>query len=154
MCTRTTLLATLLTVIFSIAATRVSIAQETPPPPRSLAIGAHVGLPTGLSLKLEAGGKSYDLLLAWNLQDFFFAHSHVFLVEKALPQRPRLHYYAGPGLVINGRDGQLRTGLSVNAGIYYLLEPFEFFGQITPRLEVVPSTRVGFNAGAGVRIFL
>lgn len=131
--------------------------QESSQPaasPQGLAVGGHVGLPTGLSLKLKTQQRSYDLLLAWNLRRFFLLHSHALLVENALPQQPQLHYYAGPGLAVNAEDGRLSTGLSSNVGIFYLLSPFEFFAQVTPRLEIVPSTRLGITTGAGIRVFL
>lgn len=127
--------------------------QESPSG-RELAIGAHFGLPTGLSMKLETQRHSYDLLIAWDLSDFFVAQSHVWLVESRFEQMPRFRYYAGPGLVIQAGEGDLRSGFSANAGIAFQISQFEFFAQVSPLLEIVPSTQGGINAGAGFRIFL
>ncbi len=123
-------------------------------PANQLAIGGHFGLPTGLSMKLETERHSYDLLMAWNLNDFFVAQSHVWLMEKQLPQQPRLAYFAGPGLVLQGDDGTLQMGFSATAGLTFQYAPFEFFLQVSPLLNIVPSTEGAVNAGVGFRIFL
>lgn len=135
---------------------QVSQAQsdQEPSPANELAVGGHFGLPTGLSMKLETDRHSYDLLLAWNLSDFFVAQSHVWLVHRPLPEQPNLQYFAGPGLVIQGREGTLRTGFSATAGLAFEVSPFEFFLQVSPMLNIVPSTEGDVNAGAGFRIFL
>lgn len=139
--------------VFSGNVTRAQSDQE-PSPAHELAIGGHFGLPTGLSMKLETDRHSYDLLLAWNLSDFFVAQSHVWLVEQSLAEQPNLQYFAGPGLVIQGREGALQTGFSATAGLAFEVSPFEFFFQVSPMLNIVPSTEGDVNAGAGFRIFL
>jgi hypothetical protein len=125
-----------------------------PSPANQLAIGGHFGQPTGLSMKLETTRHSYDLLLAWNLNNFFVAQSHLWLLERPFPQEPRLQYFAGPGLVIQATEGMLRTGFSAAAGLTFEYAPFEFFVQGAPLLNIVPSTQGDITAGAGFRIFL
>lgn len=111
--------------------------------------GVHLGWPVGLVLQWERPGRTYDLLLAWELDEFVLAHSHVRLYEQSFSGSPRARWYVGPGLVIGARRGTFRVGLSGEAGLGYRMPPVDFFLQLRPRLELSPTTRVGVTFGLG-----
>lgn len=114
-----------------------------------LGVGAHLGWPIGVGLQLHRPSRSYDLLVAWQLDEFVLVHSHARLYERPFPGDRRARYYLGPGLVIDARDGALRPGLSAQAGLNYWIGPADFFVQVTPWIELFPTTRVRVIVGLG-----
>jgi len=44
-------------------------------------------------------------------------------------------------------------GISVTAGLNIFAGQFEFYAQLTPRLDVIPSTSGRFGGGVGVRYY-
>lgn len=111
--------------------------------------GVHLGWPVGLVLQWQRPARTYDLLLAWELDEFVLAHSHVRLYERSFSGSPRGRWYLGPGLVIGARRGTFRVGLSGEAGLGYRMPPVDFFLQLRSRLEFLPTTRVGVTFGLG-----
>lgn len=120
--------------------------------PARYRIGVHLGLPTGVGAAIEVNGRSVDLLAAWGLDRYFFAHTHLRLAEGPFPPRPDLAYYLGPGLAFRVRDGLLRVGPSVHAGLTYPADPLVFFLQAAPHLEIVPEIRPGATLGVGTYV--
>lgn len=133
---------------------RTSHAQA---PPGRLGIGGQLGDPSGISLKLyQHSGFAYELLAAWDLDDFFFLNGHG-LYERPIPDSP-LRYYLGPGLLVGFRDrpndDDVVVGISGQFGINFFVERFEVFLHLTPRLGILPDTDGDLGGGIGLRYYL
>jgi hypothetical protein len=130
---------------------------QTNVPPGTVGLGGQIGSPSGITLKwYDAPGRAFDLLGAWDLDDFFFLNLHM-LFERPLPESP-LNFYYGPGAFLGVQDGRRRNsdmvlGISGNFGLNFFTERFEVFLQLTPRLNVVPDTRGHFGGGVGLRYY-
>lgn len=147
------------TLLFFFAAPNSGKAQ-----PSQFGIGVQLGSPAGLTLRFDAQSKpSYDLLLAWDLNDYLFANLH-FLYEKQLGGTPNFHWFYGPGVFggIEGDwdgapkklEGNLYLGLSGTIGLGYYFDFFEIYARITPRLQLLEKTSGGFGGGLGFRFYL
>jgi len=128
-------------------------------PAGSVGLGGQIGDPSGLTLKLyQRSGLAYDLLAAWDLDDFFFLNGHV-LYEKPVPDSP-LRYYLGPGVVLGLRHSprsesdDVVIGISGQFGLNFFVEQFEVFLQLTPRLDLLPGTKADVGGGVGLRYYL
>jgi hypothetical protein len=129
---------------------------QTNTPPGSWGLGGQIGSPSGISLKwYDAPGRAYELLGAWDLDDFFFLNLHM-LFERPLPESP-LNFYYGPGAFIGvherRRDDDLVLGISGNFGLNFFTERFEVFLHLTPRLNLVPNTNGRIGGGVGIRYY-
>lgn len=130
--------------------------------PGALGIGGQVGDPSGVTLKVYNPNRlSYDFLAAWDLDDFFFLNLHG-LYERPLEleNTSGLEYFFGPGGYVGvkdrpaGRDDDVVFGISGRLGINIPLENrFEFYAQITPRINLVPDTDGDLGGGLGVRYY-
>ncbi len=128
-------------------------------PAGSIGLGGQIGDPSGLALKVyQRPGFAYDVLAAWDLDDFFFLNGHA-LYEKEIPDSP-LRYYLGPGIVLGFRDdrpardeAEVVVGISGQFGLNFFVEQFEVFLQITPRLHVIPDTDGDIGGGVGLRYY-
>lgn len=128
----------------------------------TLGLGGQVGGDSGLTLKsyrtdglpfqnlLHA--RAADVLLAWNLDGFFFVDAHL-LREEPIPDSP-LHYFLGPGLFFLAGGDEFATGVSGNFGVNFFSGPFEVFIQLTPRLGLLPATSGTLGGGVGLRYYL
>lgn len=121
---------------------------------RALGVGVHLGWPTGLGLQIEDGTRTFDLLLAWELDEFFFAHSHVRLLESPLPDAWPGRLYLGPGLALSARNGRMNAGFSTAVGVEYAAPPVNLFLQLAPRMEFFPGARARLTLGAGLYFLL
>ncbi len=123
-----------------------------------VALGIEVGDPSGVTLLFyRPPGPSWDFLAAWDLDDFFFLNLHA-LFERHLGRRNDLHLFYGPGGFVGfhdrgQRDDEVDVGISGTIGIGFLIERFEIYGRVTPRLSVVPATEGDVGAGVGVRYY-
>lgn len=141
--------------LFFLAAT--SAAAQSPA--GSFGIGGQIGDPSGITIKLyQRPGFAYDLLAAWDLDDFFFLNGHA-LYEKPIPDSP-LHYYLGPGILVGfeeeqgpGDEDEVVVGISGQFGLNFFVEQFEVFLQLTPRLHVIPDTDGDIGGGVGLRYY-
>lgn len=123
-------------------------------------LGGQGGEPTGITLKLyDANGPSYDFLAAWDLEEFFFFNAHA-LFEKPLNAEnidPHLEWFLGPGAFVgffSRADDEAGVGISGTLGLNLIVdERLEFFGQVTPRLNLVPETDASPGGGIGVRYY-
>ncbi|WP_228350499.1 hypothetical protein [Rhodocaloribacter litoris] len=125
----------------------------------AVGLGAQIGEPSGVSLMVyRPRAMSYDFLAAWDLDDFFFFNVHG-LYEHHLDRREQVHLYYGPGVFIGfrdrprDRDDETVAGLSGRLGLGFLIDRFEIYGQITPRLAVTPATDGDIGGGVGFRFF-
>lgn len=127
-------------------------------PAGDVGVGGQLGEPSGITIKLyERPGFAYELLAAWDLDDFFFMNGHA-LYESAIPDAP-LRFYLGPGVLVGVREGRpddsdFVIGISGEFGVNYFVERFEVFLHLTPRLGVIPSTEGDVGGGIGLRYYL
>jgi hypothetical protein len=145
----------LLSLLLALSATPAS-AQRMP---GSIGIGGQIGDPSGLTLKVYNPGRmSYDFLAAWDLDDFFFVNAHG-LFSRHVGNRDDLHFFYGPGLFLGFRDrardedDDVVAGISGTFGLGYVFDRFELYGQLTPRLSVVPGTDGDLGGGLGFRFY-
>lgn len=128
---------------------------QTNTPAGTVGLGGQVGSPSGITLKwYDRPGFAYDVLAAWDLDDFLFLNVHG-LFERPIPDSP-LNYYFGPGAYIGieeGRDDDIVLGISGNFGLNFFAAPFEVFLQLTPRLNLIPDTDGDFGGGVGLRYY-
>lgn len=135
--------------------------------PGAVGLGGQIGSPSGITLKVyNPNTISYDFLAAWDLDDFFFLNVH------GLYERPLrlegirgVEYFFGPGGYIGftdredgppgrGDDDDVVLGISGRLGVNVPFEDrFEFFVQITPRINLVPDTEGDFGGGVGLRYY-
>ncbi len=125
--------------------------------PGNVGIGLQVGDPSGVTLQFYDPGMSWDFLAAWDVDDFFFLNVHG-LFARHLGQRQNLHFFYGPGGFVGfrdrpGDDDDVVVGISGTFGLGVLIERFEIYARVTPRLSVIPGTDGDVGAGLGVRYF-
>jgi hypothetical protein len=127
---------------------------------QSVGIGGQFGDPSGLSLRINnAGALNYDILAAWDFDDYFFVNLHG-LWEQSLAPAPQLNYFYGPGIFMGFRDrgrwedDDVYLGLSGTLGLnVYIQQRLEIYGQVTPRLALVPDTDGDVGGGIGLRFY-
>lgn len=124
--------------------------------PGNVGIGLQLGDPSGVSLQFYSREPAWDFLAAWDFDDFFFLNVHA-LYDRPLGDRRDFFLFYGPGGFIGFRDRDRRddddvvVGISGTIGIGFLIEEFEIFGRITPRLSLVPDTDGDVGGGIGAR---
>ncbi|RMF57276.1 MAG: hypothetical protein D6746_11330 [Bacteroidetes bacterium] len=127
--------------------------------PGAIGLGAQIGEPSGVTLQVyRPQAVSYDFLAAWDLDDFVFLNVHG-LYEQHLDRQGQVHLFYGPGAFIGfrdrpgDRDDDTVAGISGRIGIGFLIDRFEIYGQITPRLALAPATEGDIGGGLGFRFF-
>ncbi|MFK7926537.1 MAG: hypothetical protein AB8H47_31600 [Bacteroidia bacterium] len=99
-----------------------------------------------------------DVLLAWDLDDFFYANVHG-LFRKPLSSDTPISLFYGPGIYAGFRDrgkseDDIFLGISGTIGLSLNIENFEIYARITPRLRLIDSTEGDIGGGIGFRYFL
>lgn len=128
----------------------------------NFALGIQLGQPSGLSLKIyQPGRMSPDILLAWDLNDFFFANVHG-IWEKSISND--FNFFYGPGLFLGFRehrnnrvfddDDEINLGVSGTIGLNCYVDRFEIYLRLTPRLLVIDRTDGDVGGGLGFRFYL
>ncbi len=128
-------------------------------------LGFQFGQPSGVTLHFyNADGASLDLLAAWDLDDFYFLNAHA-IWETHLGNSDVVHLYYGPGAFIGIRENSVsdglfdndnndvELGLSGRLGLNFIIDKFELFGHITPRIALSNSSDVDFGGGVGGRFY-
>jgi len=124
-------------------------------------IGIQLGQPSGISIKKHnSAGMSADILLAWDLDDFFFANLHG-VWEKDISGADGLHFVYGPGVFAGFKehkrykddDDEIFLGISGTFGLAYYIDQFEIYLRLTPRLAVIENTDGDIGGGLGFRFF-
>ena len=142
-------------------------AQLTPGQSSSLAIGGQFGDFSGLALKFGVGSAPVALAAGWDLdgRSSLAAEAH-WLIRQAPLSRSELgllYGYYGPGAFFSlydeaGRtkdETDLRLGGSFAFGLGLSFSgPFDVYGQLVPRLRVVPETDFDLGLGLGIRYYL
>ena len=129
-------------------------------------LGLILGEPTGFSFKYWVN-KEYavDGGLAWSFvgNDGFQIHSDYLFHNYRLNNSEQWPAYYGIGALLEfekdeGRrhDGDTIFGLRIPFGMSYLFEndePYEFFIELAPVLELAPDIDIGVNAAIGLRFY-
>lgn len=148
-------------LLLSLMIATASAELQAQPPAGNWGVGIQFGDPSGLTLKrYNPGTMSFDALLAWDLDDFFFLNVHG-LWEKNINASPNFNFFYGPGVFVgfierNRRfndDDEIRLGISGTFGLNYYVDRFEIYLQLTPRLAVIESTDADIGGGLGVRFY-
>lgn len=153
------------TIIFSLFFCLILSASYAQKQSGSIGLGLQLGQPTGITAMFyKSSGPSVDLLLAWDLGDFFFLNGHL-IWEKSIRNVNLLNFYYGPGAFIgfsdnNDRDGlfdntndDIIIGISGRIGLSVDLSPFELFAHLTPRIALSSSSNIGIGGGLGGRFY-
>jgi hypothetical protein len=128
----------------------------------AVGIGGQVGSPSGLTLKVfNDGGLSYDFLAAWDLNDRFFLNVHGQYNNAITAENiDGLGWFIGPGAFIgivdrgSDVDDDVFLGISGRLGLNFVFaQRFELYGQITPRLNLIPNTDGDIGGGLGFRFY-
>lgn len=127
-------------------------------PAGNTGIGGQVGDPSGITVKLyNPNTYSLDFLAAWDLDNFFFLNVHA-LYERRLEAEQEVYLFYGPGAFIgfygDGADDDVALGISGTFGVGLLVDRFELFAQVTPRLSLLPGTDGDVGGGLGLRYYL
>lgn len=132
---------------------------------RDVGLGFQFGQPSGVSLHFyNADGASLDLLAAWDLDNFYFLNAHAIWATH-IGNSNIAHIYYGPGAFIGIRENSVSDGLFDDAnnetelgfsgriGLGIMINKFELFGHITPRIALTNSSDVDFGGGVGGRFY-
>lgn len=156
---RTTLLAAALCVGFAAAAHAQSASMQ------NIGAGIVLGEPTGISAKVwYTDNMAIDGAAAWSFRGDTNIHIHTDLLwhdwrtldEKAEMDHDfgRLPIYYGIGARARlGDDDRLGMRLVVGTSLMLARAPFDFFFEIAPIMDVVPSTDLDMNLGLGARFW-
>jgi hypothetical protein len=127
----------------------------------AVGLGGQIGEPSGLTLKIyNEDAPSYDFLAAWDLDDFFFLNGHALwnydINAENIEQD--FEWFIGPGAFIGiddrGVDDEAVFGISGTIGLNLVVDRrFEFYGQITPRIALIPETDGDIGGGIGFRFY-
>ncbi len=122
----------------------------------SVAIGGQIGSPSGVTLKFQNPGISYEFLAAFDLDNFFFVNLHG-LFNTPLQAGENFYLFYGPGVYVgfrdSGPDDDVVVGISVTGGLSYYFSPFEAYIRLTPRLDILPGTDGSIGGGLGLRYY-
>ena len=138
--------------------------------PQGLGVGIYMGTPTGLAalnLSLRTGRSTQQVYLNWNTQSGAFRLvTDQLLVFYDVPSDEDLRfplYWGMRGWVtlneINNNLGfegisqTLGVGLPVGISMYNDRIAVDLYFECAPVLQILPSSRLGFQAGIGFRMY-
>ena len=145
-------------LLLGFACATPAVAQRTT---GAVGVGGQLGEPTGLTLKVyNENAPSYEILAAWDLDDFFFLNGHALFEHRidASTLDPALEWYVGPGAFIgvvdNPSEDEVGLGISGALGLHLVFsQQVELYVQVTPRIGVIPETEGEIGGGLGVRYY-
>lgn len=126
-------------------------------------VGLIIGEPTGISIKNWTGAnQAFDAGIAWSFSGKAALHLHAdYLLHDYsllnLGQEFPLYYGLGARLKLqeNNNGNDPRVGVRVPVGITYLPagSPLDFFLEIVPLFDLMPSTGFDMNGAIGARYY-
>ena len=117
-------------------------------------VGAQLGSPTGLSVKLGEGRGALLGAAGWDLGESFGAEGHYVLRWTRLEGGEGRWFY-GPGAFVAAGDDDLDLGVSLGVGVEALLaRDVEGYALVSPRLQLIDETTFGLGFGVGLRLRL
>lgn len=127
--------------------------------PAGFGIGAQVGAPGGVSMRLarRQGAGATPLVDAVTLNAAFTLDGYILVqgyATRTIPLRNSpLELFAGPGLSGGSDRGTAMGGLSAVAGARFYRGRFEVFLQAAPRVHVLPDFSGIMGAAVGLRYY-
>ena len=119
-------------------------------------IGAQVGDPTGLALKIGGGSGAVLVGVGWDFagDDAINVEGHYLLGSRGLPGNRQIRWFYGPGVFASFGDTRKDAfGVSVGVGLETeLVDRVEIFGLVSPRLQLIDETNFDAGGGLGVRV--
>ena len=141
----------------SLACLLAAVLSLPTPAAAQTGIGAQIGDPTGLSLRVGAGRGSVALAAGWSFGDTdrITLDAHYLLRDRPIDGDADLRLFYGPGVYVRAqedRDTQFGASLGVGLSLYATRE-IELYGLVAPRLRLAPSTDFELGGGVGGRIY-
>ena len=128
----------------------------TPAVAAQTSIGAQVGDPTGLSLKVGQGSGAILVAVGWDFSgdDAINVEGHYLLRSRGIQGNPQVRFFYGPGLFASFGDIQKdRFGVNVAVGLETeLVDAIEVYGLVSPRLQLIDETDFDVGGGLGIRV--
>ena len=138
--------------------------------PQGLGVGIYMGTPTGfasVNFSLRTGRSTQQLYLNWNTKSSNFrlvTDQLWFFYDVPSDDDLRFPLYWGMrgwmslnelnnGLGIEGISQTLGVGLPVGVSMYNDQVAIDFYFECAPVFQLLPSSRFGFQAGIGFRIY-
>ena len=124
--------------------------------PSSFGLGVIAGEPTGITGRFMAGENNFQVHAAWSFShDAALQVSGDYLRSGNVNTEPVIPFYFGLGVRMKFANESL-FGIRIPLGVNYFLKenPIEFFGEIVPIMDLIPSTEFTLNGGVGVRFYL
>lgn len=136
-----------------------------------LGVGIIAGEPTGITVKKWRDSRvAIDAAAAWSFSDNdsfqfhmdYLVHDYTVFRPTELKGKLPLYYGVGGRLKLKDNDNNKNRnnddtliGIRVPVGVAYLLpkDPFEFFAEIVPTLDIAPDTDLDINAALGFRYY-
>ncbi|MEO0557469.1 MAG: hypothetical protein AAF170_04715 [Bacteroidota bacterium] len=118
-------------------------------------IGAQLGDPTGVSLKLGDGSGAILVGVGWDFSgdDAVNLEGHYLLRSRGLQGNRQVRLFYGPGIFASFGDIQDAFGVSVGVGLETeLVDSIEVYGLVSPRLQLINETDFDAGGGIGVRV--
>ena len=146
---------TLATVLVAVALGPFLTTQQAAAQSGGTGIGAVIGEPTGVTMRLNRGSNNFQFHAAWSFSnDGAFQISGDYLRSGNLSDPDFPPFYFGLGARVKFAE-KSTVGIRVPVGINYFFKnyPFEIFGELVPILRVIPDTVFYFGAAAGVRYY-
>jgi len=121
--------------------------------------GIILGSPTGLTLKILLNPENSLVFNAgWALGhehgNLHLTGDYRFHFLNAVPEDPNYQFYLGLGASVVLKDENSSFGVRFGGGMEYVYDPFGFFLELFPVVELVPDTDMGLEGGIGARIYL
>ncbi len=119
--------------------------------------GIIIGSPTGLTLKILLTSKNSLVFNGgWALGREGRLHltgDYRFHFLNAVPEDPRYQFYLGIGGSMILREDDTKFGVRFGGGMEYIYDPFGFFLELFPVVDLVPDTDFSLEGGLGARIY-
>lgn len=139
-----------LLMVLLLAAIQTASAQ------RNVGVGIFLGAPTGFTVKFPTTpSASVDILLAWNIENTFFAQGQYDYKITTLRRTSdaEIGLYGGPGVFFRAPERHEGLfGFSGNFGINWITNTHvEFFSEISPKIGIIRTTEFDLTGGIGFR---
>ncbi len=125
---------------------------------KEISVGVAVISPTGLSAKFWLSKEhAIDVFGSWSFNsDKFNFHANYLLHDFnkiKIDENPMAFYYGVGIRVKNEANKDAILGIRMPFGVSYLISgvPFDIFGEVAPRVNIVPSTNFGLDVMIGIR---
>ncbi len=136
-----------------ILSTNVAKAQST-----RIGIGIILGSPTGFSMKFKLNRiNALAFNAGWSFghdEKLHLTGDYLFHFPEAFPESPDFVPYVGlGGRFIISDPGEDKLGVRFGGGLEYTYEPFGFFLELFPVINIIPKTDFDLEGGIGARIY-